>query len=65
MTRKQANVCLHVQVCEGRKTFICYFYLVGVNVLSLSLSLSLSRFLSLVYLSSLSHALSQTHTHAP
>ena len=32
---------------------------------SLSLSLSLSHFLSLVYLSSLSHALSQTHTHAP
>ena len=63
MTLKQANVYLHVQVCEGRKTFICY--LVGVNVLSLSLSLSLSHFLSLVYLSSLSHALSQTHTHAP
>ena len=31
---------------------------------SLSLSLSLAS-LSLVYLSSLSHALSQTHTHAP
>jgi len=31
---------------------------------SLSLSLSLAS-LSLVYLSSLTHALSQTHTHAP
>jgi hypothetical protein len=31
MTLKQANIYLHVQVCEGRKTFICY--LVGVNVL--------------------------------
>ena len=64
MTLKQANVYLHVQVCEGRKTFICY--LVGVNVLSLSLSLFLSPSLSLslVYLlCSLSLSLSDTHTH--
>jgi len=64
MTLKQANVYLHVQVCEGRKTFICY--LVGVNVLSLSLSLFLSPSLSLshVYLlCSLSLSLSDTRTH--
>ena len=66
MTLKQANVYLHVQVCEGRKTFICY--LVGVNVLSLSLSRSLSfslpLFLFLLFISSaLCHSLSQTHTH--
>jgi hypothetical protein len=47
--RKEANACAHVQACEGRNTFICYFkarkraLTARKNVVALSVAYSVAQ----------------------